>query len=63
MKKIIFASLILFIIIGCGKTDSKWKNLIVNNSLEGWHIFQDDGTKDGWRVENEILSRKLFHLG
>ena len=55
MKKIIFASLILFIIIGCGKTDSKWKNLIVNNSLEGWHIFQDDGTKEGWRVENEIL--------
>ena len=25
------------------------------DSLNGWHIFQDDGTKTGWRVENNVL--------
>ena len=30
-------------------------SLIKNNSLDGWHIFQDDGQKSGWRVENDIL--------
>ncbi|MFL2599853.1 MAG: DUF1080 domain-containing protein [Flavobacteriaceae bacterium] len=43
------------LIFGCGLKNNEWKNLIINNSLEGWHIFQDDGTKDGWYVENQIL--------
>ena len=55
MKKIIFSLFLIFSILGCEKDNSKWQNLIINNSLEGWHIFQDDGTKSGWTVENEIF--------
>ena len=33
----------------------EWKNLILENSLKGWHIFQDDGTKTGWSVKDNIL--------
>ena len=39
----------------CGSSDSEWKSLIVDNSLEGWHIFQDDGSKKGWIVQDNIL--------
>jgi len=41
--------------MSCSPEKMKWQNLIINNSLEGWHIFQDDGSKKGWRVENNIL--------
>ncbi len=52
MKKLLLISLIFF---SCSSKDKKWKDLIINNSLEGWHIFQDDGTKKGWRVQDNIL--------
>jgi|TARA_B110000285_G_scaffold235567_1_gene318145 hypothetical protein len=45
----------VLLILGCSPKQSEWNNLLVNNSLEGWHIFQDDGSKKGWRVENNIL--------
>lgn len=50
--------LISSLIILCQCTDKKedWESLIINNSLEGWHIFQDDGNKKGWIVEDEILT-------
>jgi hypothetical protein len=32
-----------------------WKPLIVDNSLAGWHIFQDNGLKKGWIVEDSTL--------
>ena len=53
MKK----NLILFLILcfSCSKKNNEWKNLIVDNSLKGWHIFQDDGTKEGWYVDNDVL--------
>mgnify|MGYP001382882015 CR=1 FL=1 len=51
----IFLLVFSFLIFGCELKNNEWKNLIINNSLEGWHIFQDDGTKDGWYVENQIL--------
>ena len=35
--------------------EQPWLDLIVNNSLEGWHIYQDDGTKSGWSVVNGEL--------
>jgi len=38
------------------KQESEWKNLIVENSFEGWHIFQNDGTKSGWTVSGTILT-------
>ncbi|HIF85109.1 MAG TPA: DUF1080 domain-containing protein [Flavobacteriaceae bacterium] len=55
MKKIIFSLFVLISILSCNKNNSDWENLIINNSLEGWHIFQDDGTKGGWKIENEVL--------
>ena len=36
--------------------DSKWEYYFINNSLEGWHIFQDDGKKSGWQVKNNVLT-------
>ena len=47
--------LIFLILISCKTQENEWVYLIKNNSLEGWHIFQDNGEKNGWRVENEIL--------
>ena len=52
MKKLLLISLIFF---GCSSKDKKWNDLIINDSLDGWHIFQDDGTKKGWRVQDNIL--------
>jgi hypothetical protein len=33
-----------------------WKNLIITDSFEGWHIYQNYGTKQGWSVDGEILT-------
>ena len=52
MKKLI---LFLLILLSCSPQEKKWTALIVKNSLEGWHIFQDDGSKKGWSVENNIF--------
>ena len=54
-KKIILILCIFYITLGCNQDNSEWENLIKNNSLKGWHIFQDDGTKKGWTVENDII--------
>ena len=48
----ILTCLLLF---SCDQKKKEWKNLIINNSLEGWHIFQDDGSKKGWSVKDNIL--------
>ena len=53
MKNIKYLCLLL--VFGCSPKTSEWNNLILNNSLEGWHIFQDDGSKKGWYVEDDIL--------
>lgn len=55
MKKALFTLLTALIFGGCGEKETEWTPLIVNNSLEGWHIFQDTGSKKGWIVENDIL--------
>ena len=47
--------LLIVIFSGCDSNEDKWTNLILNNSLDGWHIFQDDGSKKGWYVEDDIL--------
>ena len=52
MKKLFLISLIF---LSCSPKEKKWDNLIINNSLDGWHIFQDDGTKKGWSVKENIL--------
>ena len=37
--------LLTFFIVSCNN-NSSWVNLISENSLKGWHIFQNDGTID-----------------
>ena len=54
MKNYLF---FLFVILSsCTPPDAEWKPLIVENSLAGWHIFQDDGSKKGWIVEGNTLT-------
>ena len=35
---------------------SSWISLFKNNSLEGWHYFQDDGNKSGWTVDEGVFT-------
>ena len=51
MRKLI----VFFLLVSCKTQENEWVSLIKNNSLDGWHIFQDNGSKTGWYVENEIL--------
>ena len=51
MRKLI----VFFLLVSCKIPENEWVSLIKNNSLDGWHIFQDNGSKTGWYVENEIL--------
>jgi hypothetical protein len=55
MKITFYALLIISILTGCNNPNPEWKSLIIDGSLEGWHIFQDDGSKKGWIVEDNIL--------
>ena len=74
MKKIIknLPFLLLFFCLGCNNTnnkkdsDEKWVSLIKQNSLEGWHYYQDDGKKSGWEIDDGVLtftSEKAFGEG
>ena len=48
-----FRNIILLIflsIVSCNQSKSDWENLIIDNSLDGWHIFQDKGNKSGCTV-------------
>ena len=51
MKKFI----IILLFIACKSPKNEWVSLIKNNSLDGWHYFQDNGLKKGWSVEDGIL--------
>jgi len=55
MKISFYALLIVSILTGCNNPNPEWKSLIIDGSLEGWHIFQDDGSKKGWIVEDNVL--------
>ena len=35
---------------------SEWVSLFKKNSLEGWHYYQDDGSKTGWTVDNGVFT-------
>ncbi|TLP82811.1 DUF1080 domain-containing protein [Maribacter sp. ACAM166] len=56
MQKTLSFLFMATILVGCHTTNSEWKSLITDNSLDGWHIFQDDGTKKGWIVEGNTLT-------
>ncbi len=52
------ALLTLSMILGLGSCQTKespWEVQLANNSLDGWHYFQDDGLKKGWIVEDDML--------
>jgi len=55
MRKIYLPLLLVIILTNCKRTNSEWKSLIVDNSLDGWHIFQDVESTKGWIVENNTL--------
>jgi hypothetical protein len=55
MKKIAAAVLLGLVIIACKKPKTEWTTLLVDNSLNGWHMFQDNGTKKGWVVVDDVL--------
>ena len=55
MNNKIILLFLTIVLTNCSSTDSEWKSLIADNSLEGWHIFQDDGSKKGWIVEDRTL--------
>ena len=55
MRFKIVVILICALTFSCSQTNSDWENLIIDNSLKGWHIFQDDGTKSGWTVKNDMF--------
>lgn len=38
------------------EVSNDWENLIVPGTFEGWHIFQNDGTKKGWTVEGDVFT-------
>lgn len=39
----------------CQSKDPEWENVILDKNLSGWHIFQDDGSKKGWKVVDDVL--------
>ncbi|MEN8204087.1 MAG: DUF1080 domain-containing protein [Bacteroidota bacterium] len=55
MKKALLPLLMVIFFTSCNNDKSEWEDLIKDNSLQGWHIFQDNGSKKGWIVENNIL--------
>ncbi|MGI9550274.1 MAG: 3-keto-disaccharide hydrolase [Aurantibacter sp.] len=55
MKNALTTLLLFLILVSCAEKDSEWQDLIVNNSLEGWHTFQSKGAIKGWIVEDNIL--------
>ena len=55
MKKVVLPFLIIFLLTNCKSENSEWKPLIFENSMNGWHTFQDSESTKGWIVENNIL--------
>ena len=69
MKKQFFISLLFFILFTSCKNNSEstekksqtninreWQDLIIPDSFEGWHIYQNYGNKKGWTVNGGVLT-------
>ena len=57
IKLLKFILLFVFIFNSCEKAnESKWEHFFIDNSIEGWHLFQDNGKKSGWEVRDEVLT-------
>jgi len=46
---------IFCIFFSCQSKAPDWENVILDKNLSGWHIFQDDGSKKGWKVVDDVL--------
>ena len=50
---------LLFVLVSkltnCTTKDGEWQSLLADDTLDGWHIFQDDGSKKGWVVADNTL--------
>lgn len=55
MGKVVLPLLIVLLFANCETTHSEWKSLIVDNSLDGWHTFQNAEATKGWIVEDNTL--------
>ena len=55
MGKIVLPLLIVLLFANCETSHSEWKSLIVDNSLEGWHTFQNAKSTKGWIVRDNVL--------
>ena len=53
MKIFLIALLSILILASCTNKEQEWKDLITNNSLEGWHTFKNDDVAKGWIVEGD----------
>ena len=36
--------------------DDNWVSLIQDNSLDGWHYYQDNGEKSGWDINEGVIT-------
>ena len=36
--------------------EGEWVSLIQQNTMDGWHYFQDDGKKTGWDIKDGVLT-------
>ena len=55
MNKFSLLFIIPFLFFSC-KQDKDWTVLLSDNSLDGWHYYNDNGNKFGWSVSDGILS-------
>ena len=47
--------ILALVLVSCQPQTAQWETLKLDNNLSEWHIYQDSGSKNGWRVENDVL--------
>ena len=55
MNKFSLLFIISFLFFSC-KENKDWTVLLSDNSLDGWHYYNDNGNKFGWSVSDGVLS-------
>ena len=55
MKNTVLLFVLVSILTNCTPKEAEWQSLLVDDTLDGWHIFQDDGSKKGWVVVDNTL--------
>ena len=52
--------IVAFIFISCQSKTAQWETLTLDENLSDWHIYQDNGTKSGWKAENFPALRRMI---